>query len=225
MNPFNQDAQNEQARLDKRMDYTNTPQLGFKNFLERAEQDGWISKYRWAKAESLKELREKLGGIRKPNTSRTHKRGTDGIWWGLEVEPDYGTAVGVDIELLVDRPVLQNPQWIAERMGLGRVSNPKEIIEEWSRREAAFKAVSMQFEELHAQENKVVSLAPTADGSAPSVAATKESVFQPPRILISQFKRAGANTLSVYTPRGDRSIQTRCHWSGRWVLSLTWCTT
>ena len=91
------------------------PQHGFRNFLEKAEQDGWIAGYRWASSDSLKLLRSQLGGKRKPEVSRTHKRGTDGMWYGLEVESDYGACVGVDLELLVSRPILDRPEWLAQR--------------------------------------------------------------------------------------------------------------
>jgi hypothetical protein len=120
----------------------NSPVNGFKSFLDRAEEDGWIASYRWTKAETFGLLKIKLGGPAKEGFSRSHKRGTDGIWYALEVESHYGTSVGVDLELLMPRPILDNPEWILRRLGMTRTGSPRAIIEEWSAREAAFKALS-----------------------------------------------------------------------------------
>jgi hypothetical protein len=164
------------------------PPDGFKNFLERATQDGWITQYRWESSDSFEALRKKLGKKRKEGFTRTHKRGTDGVWWGLELESDFGSSAGVDLEILISRPILDNPAWILERLGLGRSLNARQILEEWSCRESAFKA-----------------LTPDNEG-----------------LLMSQMKRISPGTLNVFSPKGDRSVQTRAAWAGKWVLSMAW---
>jgi 4'-phosphopantetheinyl transferase EntD len=114
----------------------------FRSFLGQAEDDGWIAGYKWYQAESYTALRHLLGppGHRE-GFSRTHKKGNDGTWWALEVEMHDRTGVGVDLEVLMERPILSNPRWITERLGISRSATPKIIIEEWSAREAAFKAL------------------------------------------------------------------------------------
>lgn len=119
-----------------------SPRDGFRSFLERAEDDGWIASYRWVTADSWNLLREKLGGPAKPGISRTHKKGTDGMWWAVEIEAHEGTAVGIDLEILFQRPILEKPDWIVRRLGMARAGTPKSIIEEWSTRECAFKALA-----------------------------------------------------------------------------------
>lgn len=166
------------------------PKDGFRSFLERAEDDGWIASFKWIGAETWPALKEKLGGPAVAGISRTHKKALDGNWWALEVEAHEGTAVGVDLELLFERPILEKPDWIVRRLGMAKAAEPKKIIEEWSAREAAFKA-----------------LAPDNE-----------------KILLSQLRRSAANTLSVLTPKGDRSVQVRSHWNGKWCLSLGWRT-
>ncbi len=165
-----------------------TPKDAFRNFLEKAEADAWIASYKWFSAESFLDLREQMKGSAASGISRTHKRGTDGVWWGLEVEGHEGTGVGVDLEIFVERPVLNEPSWITGRLGLPRNTTPNKILEEWCVRESAFK-----------------SLAPNND-----------------QILLSHFKRSAPNTLSIYSPKGDLSVQIRSFWSQKWVLSLAW---
>lgn len=120
-----------------------SPKEGFRGLLDRAEEDGWIASYRWVTAETFGLLKLRLGGPPKEGFSRTQKRGTDGMWYALEVEAHYGTSVGVDLELLMPRPILDNPEWILRRLGMTRVASPRAIIEEWSAREAAYKALTM----------------------------------------------------------------------------------
>ncbi len=119
-----------------------SPKDGFRGLLDRAEEDGWIASYRWVVAETFGLLKIRLGGPCKEGFSRTQKRGTDGNWYALEVEAHYGTSVGVDLELLMPRPILDNPEWIMRRMGMTRVASPRAIIEEWSSREAAYRALT-----------------------------------------------------------------------------------
>ncbi len=169
----------------------NAPKNAFKAFLERAENDGWIASYKWHEAETFGLLRQKLKGPVKEGFSRSHKKGTDGHWWGVEVEAHFGTSVGIDLEILISRPILDNPSWITQRLNIARTSSPKNIIEEWSVRESAFKALS-----------------PDND-----------------KIVVSQFRKTAPNTLTVYTNHGDKSVQTRATWAGKWMLSLAWRTT
>ncbi len=118
------------------------PKNAFRAFLERAEDDGWIASYRWFEAESYGLLKQKLKGPCPESFSRTHKKGTDGLWWAVEVEGHDGTAVGIDLEILISRPILDQPSWISHRLNLPRNLNPQKILEEWSSREAAFKALA-----------------------------------------------------------------------------------
>ena len=161
-----------------------------KAFLEKAENDGWIAGYKWFDGDTFGLLKQKLKGPCKESFSRTHKKGTDGHWWALEVEAHFGTAVGVDLEILISRPILDRPHWITQRLGLGRTSGPKAILEEWSMREAAFKAIR-----------------PDNEG-----------------LVVSQFRRTAPNTYTVYANIGERSVQTRAFWAGKWLLSLAWRT-
>ena len=164
------------------------PREAFKSFLDRAEDDGWLSSYKWHSADTFGLLRMKLNGSVREGWTRTHKKSTDGTWWALEIQAHDGTSIGVDLEILIERPILDNPQWITNRLNMPRHSQPRQILEEWSCRESAFKA-----------------LAP--DNS---------------KILLGQFRRSAANTLTVLSQSSDRSVQTRASWAGRWVLSLAW---
>ncbi|MBS1983196.1 MAG: hypothetical protein JST16_03410 [Bdellovibrionales bacterium] len=166
------------------------PRDAFRSFLERAEDDGWIASYKWVSADTWVQLREKLGGAAVAGVSRTHKKGTDGVWWAVEVESHEGTSVGVDLEMLIERPVLDRPDWILRRLGMSKGASPKNIIEEWSLRESAFKAL------------------------APDNA----------RVTLSQLRHTSPNTLSLLTQTGEKSIQVRSMWSGKWCLTLGWRT-
>jgi len=174
------------------MNFTETkspaPRDGFKNFLEKAENDSWIAGFRWVKGDTYPQIKSQLSTKRAENVSRTHKKGTDGVWWALETEAHYGTHVGVDLELFMVRPILVNSEWITNRLNLSRQLSPQKILEEWSAREAAFKA-----------------LAPNNE-----------------KVLMSHFKRTSPNTMTVFTPQGDRMIQVRTSWAGKWLLSLAW---
>lgn len=170
------------------MNMNASPRDGFRSFLERAEDDGWVAGYRWLVGESWPSLREKLGGPPKPGVSRTHKKGTDGRWWALEIEAHEGTAVGIDLEILFERPILERPGWILRRLGIGKPAAPKNLIEEWSSRECVFHA-----------------LAPEND-----------------RVLLSQLRRTAPGTFGVLTQQGDRLVQVRTNWAGKWCLSIGW---
>lgn len=130
------------------------PKNAFRAFLERAEDDGWIASYRWFEAESYGLLKQKLKGPCPEGFSRTHKKSTDGLWWAVEVESHDGTAVGIDLEILISRPILDNPSWITRRLNIPRNQNPQKILEEWSGREAAFKALAPKNENVFVSQFK-----------------------------------------------------------------------
>jgi hypothetical protein len=118
------------------------PREGFRSFLNKAEVDGWIAGARWRHSDSYVLLKNDLGPSRLADGfSRTHKKGTDGIWWACEVEAHYGTTVGLDLEILISRPILDDPTWISRRLGISRPATPKATLEEWSHREAVYKAL------------------------------------------------------------------------------------
>jgi hypothetical protein len=116
------------------------PKDAFRNFLEKAENDAWIASYKWTSGETFGELKKKLKYPCPSEISRTHKKGSDGFWWALEVEAHEGTQVGVDLEIFMSRPILTRPKWITERLNLPESTQPQKILEEWSSREAAFKS-------------------------------------------------------------------------------------
>lgn len=170
---------------------TANPRDGFRSFLEKAESDGWIAGFNWIQAENFFQLRQKMGGLNSSEDhSKTYKRSTDGKWWGIDVEAHYGTAIGIDLDLLMPRPVLEDSSWITTRLGISRSMPPRNILEEWSARASAFRAL--------APENE--------------------------KINISQFRRTAPATLTVYTPEGERNVQIRTAWMGRWVFNLAWRT-
>jgi hypothetical protein len=166
----------------------NNPKIGFRSFLEKAENDGWIASYRWITGDSWGLLKNKLNGPAAEGFSRSHKKFTDGQWWAVEVEAHDGTVVGIDLELLLSRPILDKPDWITRRLALSKAGTPQKIIEEWSSREAAFKA-----------------LAP--DNS---------------KLLLSQLRWTAPNTLGVFSTAGERLVQIRSFWYGKWCLCLGW---
>lgn len=121
-----------------------SPQNSFEDFLAKAVGDSWIESYRWTEASSSAALKSQMGQLAR-GYSRTNKTAPDGALWALEVQAKPGIVVGVDLELIKDRPILQNPQWLADRFQLtGESCTPKKILEEWVSREAVFKALAPQ---------------------------------------------------------------------------------
>jgi hypothetical protein len=121
----------------------NDLRLAFRNFLDRAQDESWIVSFDWYVESHFAKLREKMQTPQTPELfSKTHKKATDGQWWGLKVESAEDTAIGVDMEILIDRPILKNTDWIIRRLNLPRTSTPKQILEEWSCREAAYKCLA-----------------------------------------------------------------------------------
>lgn len=74
--------------------------------------------------------------------ARTHKRLATGlVTLTLDPVPDFG--LGVDLELRSERPMFRGPRTeILRKLQLPESVTDAEIIEEWSVREAAYKALS-----------------------------------------------------------------------------------
>ena len=115
--------------------------LAFRNFLERAQDESWIVSYDWQTTDSFKSIREKFSKYSGETFSKTHKRAPDGKWWGVSVEAYEDTFIGIDLEYLSERPILKSPEWLAQRLNMGRTSTSKQVLEEWSCRESAFKSL------------------------------------------------------------------------------------
>jgi hypothetical protein len=125
-----------------------SPKQSFEDFLVKATSDSWIKSYVWTESTTSADLRAQMGSLALGFT-RTHKTGPDGRLWALDVEFAPGTVVGVDLELIEDRPILQNPAWLAQRFGLDAdTCDTKTLLHEWVCREAVFKALAPQNSEL-----------------------------------------------------------------------------
>ena len=119
-----------------------SPEQSFEGFLAKAVSDSWIDSYVWRVASSSSELKSQTGALA-PGFSRTNKTASDGTLWALDIKAVPGTVVGVDLELIKDRPILQSPQWLAQRFQLSPESYTSQtLLEEWVCREAVFKALA-----------------------------------------------------------------------------------
>jgi hypothetical protein len=118
-----------------------SPREAFRSFLNRAEDDGWIAGFKWHEADSWPALKKQFKGPPGPGVRRCHKKGIDGLWWALEIEAFDGTSVGLDLELLYDRPILDRPQRVLRKLGISKPPSPKALIEEWSLRESVYQAL------------------------------------------------------------------------------------
>ena len=119
-----------------------SPEHSFADFLAEAVKTSWIQSFRWTAANTSADLKAQMGTLPQ-GYSRTHKTGPDGALWALDVQAKPGSVVGVDLEIIKDRPILQNPQWLADRFQLtGESCTPKNLLEEWVCREAVFKALA-----------------------------------------------------------------------------------
>jgi hypothetical protein len=123
--------------------------ISFRNFLERAQDESWIASYEWYKEDNFKKLKQNMKKVSYDIGSTSHKKSTDGNFWGIIVECFEGTSIGVDLELLIDRPVLKNTEWLSQRFGISKSSTPKQIMEEWACREAAFKCFAPDNQNLY----------------------------------------------------------------------------
>jgi hypothetical protein len=116
----------------------------FQSYIEFFKQKHWIDSYFIQQAPRLTTLRLLMGGPCKRNSSRTHKKITEGLWIGIEVHSHpQSTNVGIDLE----KAAPENYDWIRfdsvrVQMGLLPMVTPKELITHWSAREACFKADS-----------------------------------------------------------------------------------
>ncbi|HVJ64347.1 MAG TPA: 4'-phosphopantetheinyl transferase superfamily protein [Bdellovibrionota bacterium] len=120
-----------------------SPQQSFEKFLNQSLRDAWISSFTWRTAVTSAELKSQMGALPR-GYSRTHKTGPAGVLWALDVQSTAGQVVGVDLELINrERPIMQNPQWLAERFQLTPENYTSQtLLEEWVSREAVFKALS-----------------------------------------------------------------------------------
>jgi hypothetical protein len=113
------------------------PEEAFHAFLSEYQRKGWIHSWTWnpKKRESLL-----------PEFSKSHKAAQDGVLYQIEVESPRGYRTGVDLEYYqANRPIFQNKDWLERRLKipsatLGALSAPQ-LLEQWSYREAAFKAL------------------------------------------------------------------------------------
>lgn len=119
-----------------------TPKEIFSKFLSTAQDQMWVDQFQWFSFDSFGELRAKLGSAKLSEiNSRTHKKAPDGKLWCLEIEGFEGSSVGIDLEFICERPIFKNPQWFMDRLGIRKNPGPVGLLEEWSQREAAFKAL------------------------------------------------------------------------------------
>lgn len=119
---------------------TLSPKDSFETFLNQLVEDRWMSSFVWTHATSHSELKSQKKKLSE-GWSRSHKASAEGEIWCVDIEALPGMSVGVDLELVTSRPILENPKWLAERFGMDPVSStPQFLLEEWVSREAVFKA-------------------------------------------------------------------------------------
>lgn len=128
------------------------PKIYFRNFLENAEDRGWVASYKWTVADTYQEMKSKLAPADYLKGSRSHKKGFEAKWWAIDVEAHEGTNIGIDLEILADRRILRKPQWLINRFHLEVSAEPKKVVEEWSKRESVFKALAPDNEKLTLQQ-------------------------------------------------------------------------
>nr|MCU0721122.1 hypothetical protein [Pirellula sp.] len=109
----------------------------FHAFLSEYQRKGWIHSWTWNpfKREALM-----------PEFSKTNKESQDGVMYQLEIESSLGYRTGVDLEYyLPDRPIFQNKDWLERRLKIPSATigalSAEQLLEQWSFREAAFKAL------------------------------------------------------------------------------------
>ncbi len=119
-----------------------SPRDLFNKFLSTAQDQMWVDSFEWRPFEDFSEYRKSMQARPISRThSRTHKRATDGTLWVLDVEGFEGASIGVDLEFICERPILKRPEWLIERLALRKNPGSAGLLEEWSQREAAFKAL------------------------------------------------------------------------------------
>jgi len=166
----------------------------FAGFLEGLKNSGWITHAKWTRAESQEELKSRMGkapGI--PGTTRSHKKDAAGIHWGIDIVGPGKTVVGVDLEVMTKRRILnEDSAWFAERLSLDPKTEPRNLIEEWCVRESSLKALSL------------------ATGARDLIVAD----FERRDLQWIQYKGAHEQYKSI-------QIEYKIQWSGDWVLSVS----
>lgn len=165
------------------------PSQMFKPFLDNAVHDRWLESYQWVRGDSLSEVRNKLGKSVDPGISRSHKGP-----WGVEVRSFRGCRVGVDLEWVPPGAApFSDPESVAKRLGMSRDASITEMYEEWSCREAVFKAIS-----AYGADNTVHMSGMKRHGSDfVDVRSVDDVGFDSPK-----------------------RVPVRCDWAGSWVLCL-----
>jgi 4'-phosphopantetheinyl transferase EntD len=111
----------------------------FAEFLQDAQDDGWILGSRWQQLAVGSNPTRDLKRADRVQGSRTHKKAADGSVWVLDVE---GAGAGVDLERLREGPevgrLIANA-W--QRLGLPEGTSAADALAAFSIREAAFKAL------------------------------------------------------------------------------------
>ena len=135
----------------------------FRGFTNDLIRDGWISCAKFFCADVPELLRAKMGEARKsPQVSRTHKEGLDGTHVGFEAETTPPSAIGVDLELFHPRRILTGQgDWLIGRLHITGEVSPRELLQEWTRREASVKALGRA---LGRSDILVAQFRPTEDG-------------------------------------------------------------
>ncbi|MEO5668110.1 MAG: hypothetical protein ABIR96_08625 [Bdellovibrionota bacterium] len=113
------------------------PDVAFAAYLDALIQKSWIKRYSWSPVR-----RTGLDAA----FSKTHKTDDAGTAWQIEIESCQGGRSGIDLEYFDEgRPLFQNKDWLERRLKIPaatiRSLSASELLEEWSYREAAFKAL------------------------------------------------------------------------------------
>lgn len=169
-----------------------TPPSGFENFLSQAIREKWIRTYVWAHGPSIEDVRARLDGPCPLGSSRSHKKSPDGFL-GIQVESVEGYSVGVDLEFQSDRKIWRDVTWLARRLALPDSASAREVLEEWTAREAAFKAATRV-------------LSPRGVSNAP--------------VNLGLFARESSDRLVLPLKGREIHFEVRTQWSTPWVLTL-----
>ncbi|OFZ81602.1 MAG: hypothetical protein A2583_15595 [Bdellovibrionales bacterium RIFOXYD1_FULL_53_11] len=116
------------------------PEGAFEHFMAGLLSSGWIDHFTWSTGTTIQEVRTSLGGPCPKGASRTHKNAPDGIIHALQVRACANSRIGIDLEWfdeLRQAPVLRK---LAKRFELPTAESSIQTMEEWCRREAAYKA-------------------------------------------------------------------------------------
>jgi hypothetical protein len=176
----------------------------FNQVLMFFEKNQWISSYRTESAARLSSLRHLLGGPCPKYSSRSHKKIHENLWFGIQVESlSQVQNIGIDFEDASPH----NLDWnrfdqVRVQLGLLPSTSPRELITQWSARQAIFKSSSNFSENSDsAATTHSFELIKTEETQLDSFAAT--------RFL---FRHQDNRICQIYT----------CYtfWRGHWVLSI-----